>query len=81
MLAAETGYLDGVNLAIFNSEDPSADNNYTIRWAARNGHVTVVDRLLKDLRVDPSAIDNEAIRLAARDGHVTGRSITSRFSR
>jgi len=26
-----------------------------VRWASRNGHVSVVQRLLRDVRVDPSA--------------------------
>ena len=38
--------------------DPSADNNYAIRWAAYNGHTEVVRLLLADPRVDPGAIAN-----------------------
>jgi len=50
--------------------DPSASDNYAIRWASGNGHLEVVDRLLMDSRVDPSAEDNQAIRLASNDGHL-----------
>ena len=38
--------------------DPSADDNYTIRWASNNGHDKVVSLLLADTRVDPSTRDN-----------------------
>jgi hypothetical protein len=31
--------------------DPSAANQYAIRWASKNGHLQVVDVLLKDHRV------------------------------
>jgi hypothetical protein len=50
--------------------DPSADDNYAVRWAAWYGHLAVVDRLLQDKRVDPSARDNSAVRLAAQNGHL-----------
>ena len=38
--------------------------------AAENGHVDVVDCLLRHAMFDPSADDNHAIRLAARNGHL-----------
>ena len=38
--------------------NPSANNNFAIRWASRNGHTKVVKLLLADERVDPSANDN-----------------------
>jgi surface antigen len=41
-----------------------------VRWAAENGHLAVVERLLQDRRVDPSAGDNYAVRLAAQNGHL-----------
>ena len=50
--------------------DPSADKNYAIRWASRNGHLAVVERLLKDPRVDPSTFSNEALRWASQNGHI-----------
>ena len=50
--------------------DPSADDNYAIRWASFNGRLEVVKLLLADLRVDPSDISNYAIRWAARNGHL-----------
>ena len=34
--------------------NPSTNNNYAINWASKNGHIDVVNRLLKDTRVDPS---------------------------
>ena len=36
--------------------DPSANNNYAIRWASEKGHLEVVQELLKDNRVDPSEL-------------------------
>jgi hypothetical protein len=35
--------------------DPSANDNYAIRFAAKNGHKEVVKILLADERIDPSA--------------------------
>jgi hypothetical protein len=57
--------------------DPAANDNYVIRLAAQQGHLTVVDRLLQDeraaqdVRVDPAANDDCVIRLAAQQGHLT----------
>ncbi len=49
--------------------DPSANNNKTIRSAAKNGHTGVVRLLLQDPRVDPSANNNKAMRRACQNGH------------
>jgi Ankyrin repeats (3 copies)/F-box-like len=58
--------------------DFSIDNQYAIRFTSQNGHLHVVERLLKDPRgralpcglkaVDPSAYDQCAIRLASENG-------------
>ena len=48
--------------------DPSVDNNLAVRDAAHNGHLVVVEFLLKDRRIDPSA-HNQAIREAVDNGH------------
>lgn len=48
--------------------NPRQNHNWSILWAARNGHTGIV-RLLLSL-VDPTAEDNEAIRKASREGHV-----------
>jgi surface antigen len=50
--------------------DPSDQNNFAVRRAAENGHVAVVDQLLRDPRVDSSFYDNEAVLYAARNGHL-----------
>ena len=42
--------------------NPSEDNNFAIRTAAKEGHTDVVVELLLYDRVDPSAATNEAIR-------------------
>ena len=34
--------------------DPSALDNWLIRWAAHNGHTEIVRELLRDRRVDPT---------------------------
>ena len=48
--------------------DPSAEDNYAIRWASANGYTDIVKLLLEDERVDPSAGDNYAIRWASANG-------------
>jgi hypothetical protein len=45
-------------------------DSIALPWAAQNGHVAVVERLLQDTRVDPSADDNYAVREAAANGHL-----------
>ena len=50
--------------------DPSADDNYAIRYASSNGHLEIVKLLLADSRVDPSTDDNFAIRFAPQNGHI-----------
>jgi len=50
--------------------DPSANNNFAIQQASKNGLVEIVDRLLQDGCVDPSADDNFAIRYASLNGHI-----------
>ncbi|RKP18107.1 hypothetical protein ROZALSC1DRAFT_30161, partial [Rozella allomycis CSF55] len=49
--------------------DPSADENYAIRVAARNGHTEIVKYLLTNPRVDPRANGNYAIQRASKYGH------------
>ena len=50
--------------------DPTANDNRAIRWAAREGRVEEVKRLLQDDRISPGARDNEAFISACRNGHV-----------
>jgi hypothetical protein len=50
--------------------DPSIDDNFALRCAARQGFLEVIQRLLQDPRVDPSADDNHAIIVASMHGHV-----------
>lgn len=57
------------NLSAKDRVDPSVLDNLTIPWAAREGRLTVVERLLQDNRVDPSAENNDALRLAAGNNH------------
>jgi ankyrin repeat protein len=52
--------------------DPSAENNWAIRYAAAKGKLEVVKYLmsLKDSRIDPAANNNYAIQYAAARGHL-----------
>jgi hypothetical protein len=49
--------------------DPSAGDQYSIRWASTHGHLEVVKLLLADERVDPSAPDQCSVRFASENGH------------
>src|SRR5690606_6818132 len=42
----------------------------TLSYASTNGHLEIVQELLKDNRVNPSAQGNEAIRVASKNGHL-----------
>ena len=68
--SSKDGNIKSVQLALDSGADPSDNNNWTIRWASRNGHKEVVELLLKDSRVDPSDDDNMAIRWASQFGHL-----------
>ena len=50
--------------------DPSSDNNYAIRMSCKNGHLELVELLLKHPMVSPQAEDDYCIRLASQNGHV-----------
>jgi ankyrin repeat protein len=50
--------------------DVNGNLNDALVRAAENGHVDVVDYLLRHAMFDPSANDNCAIRLAAANGHL-----------
>jgi hypothetical protein len=49
--------------------DPFANSNIAVRFAAANGYVNIVDRLLDDERVDPSANGNKALINATENGY------------
>lgn len=49
--------------------DITASDNYAIRWASENGHLAVVELLLKH-GADCTASDNYAIRWASYNGHL-----------
>uniref|UniRef100_A0A7S2RSQ2 Uncharacterized protein n=2 Tax=Mucochytrium quahogii TaxID=96639 RepID=A0A7S2RSQ2_9STRA len=50
--------------------DPSACNNFLIRWAAQIGSLDTVRLLLKDTRVNIHANDHAPFLMAARHGHI-----------
>jgi hypothetical protein len=49
--------------------DPGDFDNCAIKWSSKNGHLSVVNRLLQDERVDPSVFNNSAISGARIAGH------------
>jgi hypothetical protein len=49
--------------------DPSVYENYSVCFAAQNGHGDVVKLLLQDKRVNPAARNNGAVYWAACNGH------------
>jgi len=55
-----------VGSAVFS---PSVRNNRPIRWAASNGHLWLVQHLMRDDRVDPSAKGSAAFLSAIENGH------------
>jgi hypothetical protein len=50
--------------------DPSADDQYPIRFACKNGHTEIVKLLLADQRVDPSSQDQIALCVACDNGYL-----------
>ena len=48
---------------------PATCNNLAIRWSAENGHIDLVQELLRDSRVDPSDDTSYAIKIASIHGH------------
>ena len=54
---------------IENNVDITAGNNYAINLASENGHLAIVELLLKH-GADCTAKDNYAIRMASRNGHL-----------
>jgi hypothetical protein len=59
-------------MLMLNSDDLCGDGNQNeaLAQAAENGHVDVVDYLLRHAMFDPSFDDNRAIRWAATSGHL-----------
>ena len=59
-----------------NKVDPTASDNYAIKWACSNGNVESLKILLADPRVDPSAQNNKEVQMIVEnifDGkHIQG---------
>jgi hypothetical protein len=55
-----------------------ADQDFAVVAAADNGHVEIVDCLLRHAMFDPSLYDNRAIRFAAQNGHLAETSASIR---
>ena len=51
------------------SVDPSAENDFCIVNASRNGYLDIVQMLLRDQRVNPSAQNNSAYKWAQHNRH------------
>ncbi|PRP87810.1 putative ankyrin repeat protein [Planoprotostelium fungivorum] len=71
LLLAVRGRVESLRLLLAHDSrvDPSAHDNYAIRWSAKKGHNETVDiqLLLTDSRVNPSVQDNYAIRSASNE--------------
>ena len=49
--------------------DPSFSDDWTLRWAAENGHLDIVTICLKDSRVNSGSVSNNAIIMSSQNGH------------
>ena len=76
--AAADGHLDTIEEMITEGLHPGVEHNLALSWAAQNGHLRVVCRLMDDPRVDPTGANNHALRWAAHDNNF---SIMSRLLR
>ena len=53
--ASTNGHTEIVSLLLADPRvDPSADDNFAVRWASRYGRIEVVSLLLADPRFDPA---------------------------
>lgn len=70
-MASSRGHVQIVRFLLADQRvDPSADNDYAIRYASRNGYTGVVRLLLSNEKVDPSVNSNEAMLLASENEHL-----------
>lgn len=80
--AEQNGYDHVARLLKTVPVDPSACDNYAIRFAAENGHLEIVRLLMSHPKVDPTDRDNEAVELAKENNHhdvvslLTGNDVT-----
>ena len=65
-MAAAKGRADVVELLLQKGADPSADDHHTLYYAVTNGHLDVVNVLLKHPKVDPSVFDNMLLEIAKK---------------
>jgi hypothetical protein len=71
-VASENGSVAVVKLLLSDvrvSAAANAQEDYSLRWAARKGHTQVARLLLQCPCVDPAAQDNSPLRNAAKQGH------------
>jgi len=54
----------------FGDEDHCVRDDAALRYAAKNGHVAVVDLLLKKYKADVHACNGATLRWAAQNGHI-----------
>jgi hypothetical protein len=71
--ACERGDSGAVNrlLQDFSDLDPADEDNYAIRTASQQDHLSVVNRLLQDERVNPADDGNAAIGNASAQGRLS----------
>lgn len=49
--------------------DPAAQDNFPIRWAAHNGHTSVVEQLLETGKVSANSQNGYPLKWAKLNGH------------
>ena len=72
------GFLPAMKILVkYHSVDPTAQNNNTFLWAAKNGHLHVLEWLWSlrlpengSFKIDSTQRNNIAFIWAARDGHL-----------
>ena len=69
-MLVQRGHVTHIGLAMRCGADPSARNQFAVRFASSKGHVHVVNLLLRDERVDPSVAEQYTIGFASCNGHV-----------
>ena len=62
--SAREGDFIAVDAFLRNGINPAIQKNWALIWAARNGHCSIVRRLLRDDRVNPTDQNFEAVKLA-----------------
>ena len=69
--AADYGRLNVINVLVRDPRfDPSEQDCFLFRWAARHGSLELVQTLIQDPRVNPAIKNNDAVLSAIRNGRI-----------